>query len=459
MSARIYRPRMAAELTIPVLGTRAQRIRQAASSDTVSLDVQVRRARWCANDFNHADELELELDWTEAGIDPRMLDDGTVALFLGSADQFGQWGPTVDNCRFIGTIDEVERESDGDSVPIVSIRATDFTTLFLKAKPFGSSGIPDLGMTLDEAWRLIVSQTPGAEILAARLFRSPDITSWPTLSKAVPSRFKKLGKVQTKPETDAWAVWQQCVGMLGLISWIDRDRCIVSTATNYYTKADPPRLVWGKNLRSLRETRNVRIAGNGVGLTSFDPTTNTVLEAVYPPDGDERIKRKRTKAKKVKQHAQATADAEKREWFSLPEVGTQEMLEEVAKRVYEERSRQELEGSASTSEMFVETVSGLHFDLLTLHAGDNLRVEFDDSDLHWIAKLPSVIARLKALKLRGYAPDAAELIAKNLEQITQLGAVFYVKSVTGELEFREHGGHFNIDVDFVNRILITGDAA
>ncbi len=139
-----------------------------------------------------------------------------------------------------------------------------------------------------------------------------------------------------KPDADAWAaIWQQCVGMCGLISFIRKDQCIVTTATDYYTSANPPRLIWGQNILRISEERDTRTAGAGVGITSFDPLTGTALEALWPPVGDASIRRKRLSAKKAGS-PDAVRQSEAREYFAYPGVTDDAtLLGTSAKRVYE----------------------------------------------------------------------------------------------------------------------------
>ena len=192
------------------------------------------------------------------------------------------------------------RIGDGGDGLAVEMLFHDYTCLFLETKRFPASGVPDLTDDLASAWRKICAatglrRTPRPTRSSRRCWRWPTgssssvSTRRPILGRAVAPRFKKLGKVQVKPEADAWAVWQQCVGMCGLISYIKLDECIVTTATDYYTSSSPPRLVWGQNILRISEERDTRIAGAGVGITSFDPLTGTSLEALWPPVGDASI--------------------------------------------------------------------------------------------------------------------------------------------------------------------------
>lgn len=455
-SGTYFRPRMAATLTVPILGTRAQRINQEASTEAINLVVRPKRIQIESNDHNHADSATLVADWTEVGVDPRMLDNAVVQIFIANADDFGRWTPSRENCRFIGLAKDVSADRDGESAAEVTFDCVDYTNLFLRAKPFGSSGIPRYSQSLDEAWRTIVSQTPGAGVLADRLVLQ-GIESFPSLGKAVSERFAKLSFVPTHPETDAWAVWQQCVGMCGLISYIKGDQCIVTTATNYYSEGDSPVLIWGKNIQRWGETRHSEISRKGVGITSYDPITQTTLDAFWPPVGDESVKAKRYTGKKKLSTEQIRA-REERDMFPFAGITQLEALIDVAKRVYEERSRQELEGHVSTGEMDIETESASNFDLLNLAAGDSVKVMVDPKERQLLANLPTEGAQLRYLTTRGYSEDAAKLIVANMQDFGELESKFLTKSVTTEIQVDDEDGTFAVSFDYINRIEIDGSA-
>jgi len=452
----IWRPRMAATLTVPILGTREQRIRQERSDELVTLPVRPRSARLLANDHNHADELTLKLDWTEAGVDPRLLDDAVVAFYLGNADDFGRWEPSEKNCRFIGLGRKVEAARSSGEAATVEIEAVDYTTLFLEARPFGSSGIPEFKQTLEEAWRRIVSQTPGAERLADRL-ELRGLNGVPKLSEAVGERFKKLARVPANPETDAWAVWQQCCGMLGLVSFFELDRCIVTTSTALYTEKDPPVLMWGLNLLDWTESRDTTVAGKGIGVASYDPLSQRTLEAYYPPKRDPKATSKVIAA--TPQGAQVPpAHFERRDWYAFPGITDQAALDRVARRIYEERSRQELLGRATTKEWSVDRLSsGSPFELVDLRAGQCVQVAVDPRDRLLLASLGSEQEQRGYLVQRGYTAAVADLIIRNLGNLAGLSSIYFARNVTTELTLERDTGSFQVEVEYVNRIQIDGD--
>lgn len=458
-----YRPRAAASLTVPVAGTG----KEGAPDETVTFPLEVRRASLLSNDHNHADTLELTVDWMDAGVDPRLIANASVVFYLGNADSGGQWEPSDRDIRFVGIMKRPRRVGDGNNGLVVEMLFHDFTTLFLEARRFPASGVPDLTDDLATAWKRICAHTgfinPDTSELQSSVATLGDrirfigVDTPPLLSRAVAARFKKLGKVQVKPDADAWAVWQQCVGMCGLISYIRLDECIVTTATDYYTGANPPRLIWGQNILRISEERDTRLSGVGIGITSFDPMTGTTIEALWPPVGDVAVRRKHVTAKKA-HDADALREGESREYFAYPGATDAGVLLNIARRAYEERSRQDFEATLTTGEMTVEAVDGTSFDLLTLAAGDVVRIEIDRNDTERLGQFRSDEERVDYLVGRGYNPGLAELIARTLAASKALTSNFCVKRVAVHLEATPEGGTFEVEINVCNRISIDGNA-
>jgi hypothetical protein len=461
-----YRPRVAASITSPIPGSG----RNGGTDETVTFPLQVRRASLLLNDHNHADTLEMTVDWMDAGLDPRLLSNATVLFYLGAAPDGGPWQPTQADLRFVGIVKRPRRSGDGGSGLTVEILAHDYTTLFLDAKPFAASGVPDLTDDLASAWRKICGHTglidastgelhSTVQALADRI-RFVGVDEPPVLGKAVASRFRKLGKVQAKPDADAWAVWQQCVGMCGLISFVKLDACVVTTATDLYSGRNPPRLIWGSalgNILRISEERDTRLSGAGVGITSFDPLTGTTLEALWPPIGDASIRRKRLGAKKAA-GPDEMRESEAREYFAYPGVTDEGVLLDIARRVYEERSRQEFEATLTTCEMSVPSLDGSAFDLLALASGDVIRIEIDPADTERLGQLRSDEERLDNLVGRGFSEGLATLVVRTLSASRSLSPDFYVKRVSTHLETSPEGGTFEVEIAVCNRISIDGNA-
>jgi hypothetical protein len=457
--ADYYYPRWAATLTVSAAGGRVSS--DTESTETIEFPVKVPEFDLELNDHSHADTLRLTCDWQNVGLDPRLVRNGIVKFYLADSPN-GSFQPSDSrdkgNLRFIGRVAEVERQSAEGQPHTVTLEALDYTDFFLRAKPFGSNGIPDYSQTLDAAWQRVVSQTPGASSLSDQLLPF-GFSEFPRLAIAVARRRAALSKIPTQPETDAWAVWQQCVGMMGLISFFDRDKLIVTTAEAYYNNADPPTLIWGKNIAELTESRDTTTFSKGVGLSSFDPTTHRTIEAEWPRRNDTSgvTKKRRKQVKAAPASTVAGAEFVKDYvYFTFPGVHDKAQLEKIAKRVFEERTRQELQGTAITSEMRVATVGNQIFDLIDLRAGDSIKIATNENERDVLLRLDSLAAKIIYLTEQGYEAGPARVIALNSEDTARLDDVFYVKKNAIHGETDGDGGRFDIAVSYCNRILVDG---
>jgi hypothetical protein len=453
--SRISRPRALLRLTVP--------LPSGDGYEPFTYDVEVSRARLELNDHNHADALDVDVDWIDAGVDPRWIAGATCEFYMDNADDFGAWEPTEDNLRFVGRMVRPRREATAESLK-VSLSFHDYTSFFLVAKPVASAAIPRYSDTLQDAWVRLCNEVPGCEALADNLvFRGLDAGGVKSIGSAVAARFRNFGSMPIKPGIDAWAVWQQAAGMMGLLSFFEKDQCIVTTASDYYTGGDTPKLVWGRNLLSFSESRNNDREARGVGITSFDPLTGTALEAIYDPLAGKRKPKKPAAKVRHRKKPKAPKFITKSEvdFFPFPGVTDPDRLMEIAKRVYEERIRGELEGNAVTVDMTAETASADEMDLLSIRQGDTIEVRFLDSDdADFVKRFSSKQDRIDYLVTqRGYRSEVAQVVASNVDSMTDKSSLFFVKAANVELESTEEGGSFKLSIDFMNKIDPAGGSA
>ena len=451
MPTTIYRARMLLRLTV-MLPTGG------GNFDPYSFDVPVVDARLVSNDFNHADTLSVTCDWVDTGLDPRFIGNAICEFYLGAADERGEWAPSRDNLRFVGRMVEPSRHGTGDSIS-VQLEFHDYTSFFLLTKPVKADAVPTYADTFSSAWRRICENTPGAELLVDALdFRgAADVQ----VGDVVGSRFAKLGaSVAVNPSSDAWGMWKDLVGSAGLLTFFDLDRCVVASVTDYYTGDDPPRIAYGRSLLDFSERRNGNFELKGVIIQSVDPLgARPTLEGSYNP-----LKgaKKKLSGKKVTARAKAAAatyDSKEFDAFVYPGLTTQEAVDQMARSVYEQRARQQLEGSLTTAEMSVETVGGGQFDLLGLKSGDTIDVRFLDSgDVEFVRTFQSADERARYLVFRGYTEPVARVIAANVQLLGERGNLFYVKAVTTSLSGGAESGSFRLQVDFCNKIDPTAGA-
>jgi hypothetical protein len=470
----VQAPLMAATIYVPAAGTIQQRVNQQklGNEEVFQFDIRPTKVRLESNNYLEADQCDVTFAYDEAGLDPRLLRSAEGYVYIVDSHSFGGPVNSADNLRFIGIARDVTREFNPDERKTITIRFQDYTCLFLEMKNFPDAGIPSFSMTIQQAWEHICDHTgywdldtheiqSSVENLKDRLIFQGDIDPTITLGSAVPQRIARLGKPIVDHASDAWAVWQAVIGSLGLISFVRGDQVIVTTATDFYTASDPPRFLYGLNILKLTESREVgQLSNKLIAVRAYDPLAKKTLESLYPNPNSGLARRKKKLGASAKK-APKTVTTQDYELLDLPfAVASQDQLDNIAQRIWEERTRQELHGTLTTREMFVDTAQGSqHFDLLQLAAGDQIQVEIEQDALDDIQSLPTVQARLVALLVKGYSPSTANYIASNLDGINSLGSQFLVHSVVTELEAMDSGeGKFEISVDFLNRIQVDGSA-
>jgi len=467
----IYRPRMTAVLEVPTFGSTRMKDEQAAGTETTLVPVEVKAATWERNDHLTADTLVLEVEWMDAGIDPRFLKNATVDFWLGdirSQDTL----QTAKHHRFKGVCTKARRQLRSDHGADVVLEFSDYTSLFLANKPLPVDGVPSYDQTLQEAWERICDFTgwydenapngvhSNVKNLRDRLrFKDFSLAS-AKLGDVVPGRFSKAGvKLSIKNDDNSWGVWQYCMGILGLISYIDGDECIVASTTEFWSRSTAPRFIWGKNIIDLNEQINTSISNKGIRLVSYSTLENKVLEAFYPPPGDKRIHVKRNVAKK-KTYKADQIQSDQYITYEYHGIQVQQALDNVAKAAYLEFSRQEIEGSFTTSEMFLphkETTFKLSgsdergLDVLTLRAGDAIGVEIDEKSKQLLGNMSSAEQDIY-LARRGYSPQIGELIKKNMSALSSLEPVFHITRTVTRIE----PDKFEVEIHYHNLVDLKG---
>lgn len=445
---------MIAELSIPLVDSANP---THDPFETIAIWVNPKSAELEINDHNHADSLKLAIDWKQSGTDPRHISSAMVRFYLANADDYNLWDTNDASLRFCGRVASAKLQANGDSPIMLELECRDFTSLFLCATKFATEGIPKYSETLDKAWQRICKHTPGAEQLGPSI-EFFGLDKPPSLDKAVSDRLRE-SNFHPKADADAWSIWQQCVGACGLISFFYLDRCIVTTATDYYTAGNPPLLIRGVNVLDLSLERNNEFTLRGVGIQSFDPLSGRVIEGLWPPVGDARVKHKKIGA--AKKHDKASLfSKEERDFFQFGSITHEAQAIELAKRVYEERSRQQMRGTVTTAEMSVATTSDDDFNLLDLSSGDVIHIEFDRKIYDALAEIDSESDRVAYLTQKAnMREELALVLARNMSALAAQETSFYVQTVKTTLEATATGGSFRIEVQFCNRILPSGSAS
>lgn len=458
-----YSPRARVRLIVPAFGSsRAQAAQIAQANIAQEIEVRPKRVEVIHNDLHTADEATVSCDYDDSGIEPRLLRNSIIKIWI----EDGEIDVDKDLPRFIGIVIDVNRRMNGESSPEVVLRAQDYTRIFLTTA-YPTDKIPSLNSTIRGAWDQLCDNTGWwdadqqkiistvSELKGKQLLIKDPALEGVTFADAVTGRVKSLGSLPVQNGAiKAWTVWQHIMLYLGAVSYIDGDKCVVTTTTEHYRNSQAAALVWGQNLIELSETLNPQVASVGMCLQSFDPLNGKMLEAFYPPPGDPRIKTKRTRATKAQPasvNVYATENSTTYEYYEYHHVHDQKTLDDCCRRAYEERVRQELQGTLRTSEMFVEDSSGIVRDLLDLRAGNTIKVVVDADILTSLGETPSD-QRIAYMLSRGYSRNVAELIVGNIEALKTLDNFFHVK--TNHVTLEE--GNFEISLEFYNLISIDG---
>lgn len=417
----LQKPRIEVEIGVPKLNSR---------TIDVILRPPVIEATWSRNSFLEADSLTITVSWKEGGVDPRWLRNASVHMWMWNEVD----GPfdRVKHLRFKGTCVKAERKVSEDSIT-VSMTFHDFTSFFINMKPFPTAGMPEWSDTLETIWQKICDNT-GPYIPATKtidssvkdlrnalvfsdglLARRPSVKS-ETLGVLVPERFHDVAKPTPKMRTDAWAVWNYCLTSLSLISYIDRDKVVVTDSPTFFKEADSAMLLYGSNIHSFEESVSADISVKGVVATSYNPLTGQTLEAFYPPPGDERLKVAKAKAKAAsKAGRDVSPNDASGEWIPfICNIIDPRRLQDYAEFIYDQQHRQEIEGTLRTGEMTLYDVKRSNpIDILSLSAGDSIVVGISSYGRQSLLELP-VEERVSSLTRQGYLPEIAKLIADNI---------------------------------------------
>lgn len=489
-------PRICVQFNVPNVGTPEQRTAQEELDTITQLTVRAYRLEIEYNNHSEADQCTVECSIDDAGIDPRFLRNLEAYVYMDDVPDGGDLVPDIGNgdlrsgnLRFLGIAVEVERILSEDNKSI-RVRLQDYTCLFLQHKSgFSPRFVPSYSDTLTEAWNKICDGTgyltfdtlPPSIVstvanLKNRIVFEPPSLALTSLASSVSPRVAISGAKVEIPHAegvDAWAVWQHVVGSLGLMTFIRGSQCVVTTATDFYSGDDPPRMIWGLNISEIHETRDQQsLSAKNIAIFSFNPLTGTHMEAFYPPKSD--ITPKGRGKKKLAAGAlgpNVSLKAQDYEVFQCPmAISDQGALDAFAERVWLEHSRQELRGTIKTPFMTVWTNSQFtgigsgipftapNFSLLGLQAGDRIRIEIDQGESTIIQALPSLAARVEALVVRGYSFTMAQYIASNLSAIQSVSPEYQVHDVKIRYELDDDGATFEIEIGYLNRISVSGSA-
>jgi hypothetical protein len=459
--SRVYRPRAKVKIYVPDWEATADNV------EYLEIEPPVVELKWTKNNHLEADEMTVTIPYMYGGVDPRLLKQAVIEMWLWDEER-ALIPNDEEHLRFAGLVTKAHRKMGHDEMH-VELECKDYTIIFLDMKPYHQSGIPEWSDTYRTAWAKLCDNTGYWDREAQKIrsscrklrnsieFQPPEIESY-TLLEGATERFHAISKPTPRVGSDAWGVWQWLTGMRGLVSYIDRGRCIVSTTNEHFVEKDAPIFNYGDNMDDLQDTADTYVSNNGVLLKSYNPLTNTMLESAYPPPEDQRIKKTRAVVRRADKEGRDVGLNEVSAHYieqSVPFITDQLELDRYAKAVYEVWSKQEVKGSFHTKEMFV--MAGQHrdieVDVLDLMPGDCIYIGVHQEAFDHIQHLEKEVDKVAYLyETLGLDPFMAQIIVRNRD-VALANPVFHVESL--EVSLNGNDATFDIDIRFHNKVRLN----
>lgn len=441
----------------------------------------VRRAVVSINSYTEADTFEIQLDYKAFPFDPRAIRSVDISIHMENMeslyDELGTANviePTEDNVIFKGFADQ-ERMVFDDSTRSITLRGRDYTSLFIDSKVLKPDLI-NLALPLTTILQMIITSTPGASGTPGK---NDGITleNRLPLNKVIPipaSIVEELSSLGTKHNPKSgqsyWDVIQELVSKMALIAYIEIDKLVLTDPRTLYDPEKAVQFIYGKNIKTFEMQRNMgkqkgfnvivrSIIGKKVETVRIPRDAKTLaiagkdVEAPKFATGGSPLAIAAAQANPNPAKLQEKPEPAPFISFVLNNVKSRSALIDYGEKVFEEISRQQLEGRLTTMDMLAPTEGQTFkqwgsgkFDVLKIRNGTPIGVFIDHPDINAIQKEKAIPLRVKYLLSRGYDVAIANALATS---ISKFKTPFYTRAVTFTMD-QQQG--FMCDIDFINFI-------
>ena len=425
--------------------------------ETYRLPILARNVTVEINDYREADTFKCEIDYKSFPFDPRCIRACGVSIHIEDKKSIYKGNslnilkPTEANTVFMGFADE-ETISFDDDTRVVRLEGRDFTSIFLDAAYLGKP--VSLARPVDKIIEgLIWHDNIEKQTKAIKIINRTG-AELPVLSKFAPDLESSTAVENAGKKSSYWEMIQKVISRAGLIGYMELDKFIISKPQLLYKNSSKKIFIYGKNVKSLNYKRKLgRRKGFNIEVRSVFPEKKSLgmIIAKIPKDVESlgfenTIPQLDKEGKKIKPEKAAPYIK-----FNVTDISSKQALIDKGLEIYEELSRQEIEGSLSTFEMEIpEEKDGrtkpVSFN--TLRNGTPIEIQIEQDDLEMIRSVSSKRERKKFLIRQGYEPNVAEAFADSMDKAKNL---FYTKSVRFELD-QDQG--FEMNIDFINFVEI-----
>lgn len=404
----------------------------------ISVDIE-------SNSVREADRATIELDYRDFPFDPRAIRFAQATVHMGDVGLSDRPLPADETTlRFLGIVDKCDT-SHGEDGSTVRLECRDYTAYLLDAVWTG--GAIDIDRPLRHVVAEVLSRVPSVARLAYRFS--------PRVSEIHLSRM--LGKTIYTPEgeVDAWTVLSDLCGLAGLIPVMAGDTLYVVTTDDlgmrYVEHPDgrveriPPlhaRLTLGYDIERLTYARNYNeTARHQIQINCWDPERRESRTVLYPADGI-------VLSRKI--DAKGKTTTEKAAILPFFQTGSysDDVLREMARRIYDERAREQLEGSFETGR--ARDIEGV--DLLGLANGHRVTLKMEPDDV-MVLETMSRSEGVRYLVGRGYNEAVAEALMQAKARANRISVVFYVRRARHKWGADDG---YSLEVEFINLVGTRG---
>jgi hypothetical protein len=374
--------------------------------EAVPVEVEVAR-----NAAREADTCRVVLSYRQFPLDPRAVRGAVVAVFLGHVEDPALSLPTDSASYrvFLGVVDRPETSLD-DSSETVTLEGRDYTAYLLDT-PW--SATVRLDVPLSQVVQAVLDGCPGTGGISV---------VWDDEAQRSQRLSDSLGRSAWTPrgKDDAWTVLTDLLGLVGLVPVVELDQLRITTADQLGRQQAV--LVYGANVSRLtyrRQERELRTAQ--VQVSAWDEGARELRQGIWPADA--------AAVRVLVGSDRRAARAEGR--VIVHQVYgsyTAQQLQALAKALYDDAVRAQVEGTIETREM--RDGDG-ETDLWLLAAGDSVAITLGKVDSGAISGMSrgEAVAYLTAGH-RGLDTAVAEALVTSWEQAEDLATVFQVRRAT-----------------------------
>jgi len=432
----------------------------AALQEVQDIPISCRSLTVERNDYSEADTFKATIDYKAFPFDPRCIRACGVTICMedrkkvfNSDNSLNIIEPSADNTVFLGFADEGSINCDDDT-RTVTLEGRDYTALLVDTKRVNSDPIP-LSSPIEEIIQELISELKSTKDIEVvnRTGESP----LPTPSK-LGKDFNATTAVKNQKRRETyWDIIQDIVSRVGLVGFIELDKFIITKPQNIYEKKEIKQFIYGANVKNFSLSRKLGRSKNfNVKVRSLNLRYKRVEEAMIPEEAtDEKFVSNFGKMRitipeldKNKNKVDPPKDADFFT-FAVKDVNNKEQLIKIGESIYEEMSRQQIEGKLTTYEMEIPEEAGDGFNVIKfskIRNGTAIRMLLSQAELGELKSTSSKEDKKTFLLRRGYPAALAEAFADSLNRIN---TAFYVRAVTFKLD-QDNG--FSMDIEFINFI-------